>query len=93
MDTWTDSPLPVDHCPVCGHAADVASTRSGAAPSPGDISACLACASALVFDDDLRLRRMTQAEFADLHPDNQEELRLYQQAIRLIDRRKLDHLR
>jgi hypothetical protein len=64
MDTWTDSPLPVDHCPVCGHAADVASTRSGAAPSPGDISACLAWCSAT--------RRMTQAEFADLHPDNQD---------------------
>ena len=79
-----ETELPEDHCPVCEHTIDLAAARSEAAPSPGDISACIACASALVFGDDLRLRAMTPTEFADLHPDDQKELRLYQQAIRSL---------
>jgi hypothetical protein len=102
MTNWTDpskpwitTPVPEDHCPFCGHKLDAASTPNGAIPNPGDVSICLSCASALVFDKNLRLQAMSQNEFADLHPDNQKEILLIQRGIRMLDRRNLKghHLR
>ena len=84
--------LPPDNCPVCGYRVEVASTPHRVAPSPGDLSVCIACASVARFDNSLRLREMTQREIFDLHPDNRDELLLVQRGIRMLDRRKR-HLR
>lgn len=86
---WIDTLIPEDYCPFCGHKLDAASTPGGAIPNPDDISVCLSCASALRFDKSLRLRAMTQGEFADLHPDNRKEILLIQRGIRMLDRRRL----
>ena len=92
---WTSTDLSPDNCPVCGYRVEAASTPHQTTPSPGDITVCMACASVSRFDDDLRLRTMTQREIFDLHPDNQDEILLVQRGIRMLDRRKLKgyHLR
>ena len=92
MRKWTSTGLPSDNCPVCGYRVEAASTPHRVAPFPGDLAVCIACASVSRFDDNLRLREMTQREIFDLHPANRDELLLVQRGIRMLDRRK-NHLR
>jgi hypothetical protein len=69
-DRWPDGTprLPKDHCPECGYALDAASTpdgRKGSSqpqPKPGDITLCLKCAAVFVFDEQLRVRPLTEEE-------------------------------
>lgn len=55
-------------CPVCGKKLDAAThvEKEEAVPGPGDISICLYCATVSVFDDNLKLKQMTNEEFAGL---------------------------
>lgn len=54
---------PICLCPSCGKTLDRASAGDGAPePEPGDLSVCLGCGTALVFDDTRRLRAMTKTE-------------------------------
>lgn len=55
-------------CPVCGKKLDAATSveKEEAVPDPGDLSICLYCATVSVFDDNLKLKQMTNEEFAEL---------------------------
>lgn len=45
-----DHRLPPQRCPLCDHRLDAASALdSDAAPTPGDLTVCISCASPLVF--------------------------------------------
>jgi hypothetical protein len=65
--------LPVA-CPYCGKVNDTHDAGDpGARPTTGDVSMCFSCAPPSLFvvdDEQVRLRRATSAELADLlaHP-------------------------
>jgi hypothetical protein len=82
-----DTRVPESRCPFCDAKLDGASSFEGAVPSPGDASVCVLCASALVFQDDLTVRMMTPAEWAELPDGFKDEIRLMQRAVRSVDRR------
>lgn len=64
--------LPCVLCPACGKKVDAVSGVSrDAAPSSGDVSICLYCATPLFFAEDLTLRTMTEDEYNELEPDLQ----------------------
>lgn len=83
-DPWIETQVPENLCPYCGKKLDAASGEG--TPSPGDVSVCIECASPLMFTDELTLRVMTRAEFADLPPATRADLRRYQAAVRKLDR-------
>jgi len=88
---WNSTDIPKSRCPFCGYRSEAASTPGDKSPEPGHIAVCISCASVLMFNEDLRLRAMTQGEFADLHPDNRDEILLIQRGVRMLDRSKLKH--
>jgi hypothetical protein len=57
------------------------------APDPGDLSVCINCASPLVFGPDLKLRTMTAAEYAELHPVERAQIEAAMATVRSFDRR------
>jgi hypothetical protein len=57
--------IPIDQCPECGYVIDStceAYNYGGMKPQSGDISMCLSCGYASVFNDDLTRRRPTTEE-------------------------------
>jgi hypothetical protein len=59
-----------DACPACGTINDAATpigSRGG--PSPGDVGVCLGCASVVVYDKNLKLRRPTGKEMREFAKD------------------------
>ena len=58
-------------CPFCGtyHNAATDTDFGGSMPCPGDIAVCFDCTAVAVYDDDLRLRRPTDAESAEIKRD------------------------
>ena len=59
-------------CPLCGYFMDAATCVSAETlplPKSGDISMCLSCGAALVFNKDLSLRLMTEDERLVLPPN------------------------
>lgn len=85
FDLWKTTRVPKASCPYCGYKLDAVSGKG--TPSSGDLSVCLNCASPLCFTDDLKLRVLTSKEIAELHPDNQIELRQFMFVARKRDRR------
>lgn len=75
-------------CPWCGHRIDAAMAGDPAepdvTPKPGDVSVCISCAQMLVFTDNLTLRASMPGEIP-MTPG----LRRAQQAVRMLDRRKM----
>lgn len=70
-EPWIHRTKP-DRCPDCGKTIDAAGNASldeTGPPSPGDWSLCFACSAVLVFDENLRVRRPTLAEQAELPED------------------------
>ncbi len=57
-------------CPACGatHTAATSAIGDTEAPKANDLSVCIKCGNWNVFDDDLRLRAITESEIAAL-PD------------------------
>lgn len=86
---WSTTDLPENRCPLCGYRVDAASAPGEASPNPGDSAVCMSCASVLVFDESLRLRKMSRDEFTGLHPESRKEISLIQRGIRMLDRRRL----
>jgi len=75
--------VPKCRCPYCDTLLDAASPAKGdAVPEPGDASVCIKCASPLVFDKDLRLRKPLPGEVS-----NSPALDVVMRVIRSIDRR------
>jgi hypothetical protein len=87
MPIGRDTHVPSSPCPFCGADLDHAFSAADATPSPGDLSVCIVCASALVFDDALHLQPLSPAEFAGLDSELQDALRRHQAMVRSIDRR------
>jgi hypothetical protein len=63
--------MPVVVCTSCGKSMDAASNADEAPtpPHPGDISICLYCGHLMVFDSDLCLRALTDAEIVEVAGD------------------------
>ena len=78
--------LPISQCPYCGQRLDAASPadHSDAVPAPGDFTVCIICASPLVFDRKLRVRKPKPGEV----PADCEGLDLVMRAVRSLDRRQ-----
>ena len=57
----TETRVPKDQCPRCGHVLDAA-TGDGV-PVPGDLAVCLYCHGVLVFTVNLQLRPMLAREW------------------------------
>lgn len=78
--------IPSQQCPACGAPADAhtpAQGRSNAKPGPGDLTICISCGNPLRFTDSkpMKLRRLTQGEYADLEPGIRTELLMARQRI------------
>ena len=53
-------------CPWCRIEHEAATGLTGpGGPEPGNVSLCFNCSAPAVFTDDLKLRRMTNAELAE----------------------------
>jgi len=50
-------------------------------PEPGDLSACIKCAAALTYQDDMTLRMLSADEFLELPDDVRLELADYSRAV------------
>lgn len=66
-----DHRMKPDRCPHCGAYVDAAGEADGTegGPEQGSISICLYCARPSVFDNDLRLRKMTPAQMDEVLSD------------------------
>lgn len=54
-------------CLNCGYVLDMAMNVFGArGPQPGDISICIKCRHVMAFDDDVKLRALTDAEIREI---------------------------
>jgi len=81
--------VPQSFCPLCGHKLDAASGMdTDDRPSPGDAGVCIQCATPLIYQDDLTMRAMTQAEINNLDPGCRRELEIAMLVVRSLDRRK-----
>jgi hypothetical protein len=62
-----DSPTTPTACLNCGTLLDHAlSTKGDHVPQPGDMSICLQCHHLMAFDDNIRLRELTDAELIEV---------------------------
>lgn len=60
----TDHIMPASNCPACGHRFDRAASATGKddGPQPHDFTVCIQCAEILIFDDELKVRRLNGKE-------------------------------
>lgn len=89
VSAWKETRHTESRCPCCDHKLDAASSPDVATPKPGDFSVCISCASLLVFVGGLKFRAMTVGEFDELDVQTKNKLRLFQRAVRGVDRREL----
>lgn len=67
-------------CPECG--ANLDATTGQGEPSPDDCSVCVYCGTALTFQADLTLRRMTPEEVVRANEETNGQLATYQELVR-----------
>jgi hypothetical protein len=66
----THTPLPISFCPICFYKMDCASQYLGEErPEPGDPSLCLNCGAILVFNEEMRLRKIKPFDLRELMSD------------------------
>jgi hypothetical protein len=69
--------VPEDYCPKCGGDLGpclVLGPDATAAPSPGDLTACLHCTAFLTYTAELRVRELTDGEYAALTDNERRQL-------------------
>ena len=66
---------PDARCPYCNKVLNAATHLDDGVPSPNDFSICVGCANMLRYDDELRLRKFSKAEWDALTADEQSEIR------------------
>lgn len=83
---FTDTP--VNYCPACEHKIDAAIPNEDPnhVPEKGDISVCWYCSQALIFNEDLTIRSMTEKELKALPFKFRISIAASQKSV--IDRRK-----
>lgn len=59
-----ETTLPASSCPECGKNLDV--TEGTGKPKPGDFTLCAYCASVNTFDEDLKIRALTDEEVEEV---------------------------
>ncbi|MCY4471141.1 MAG: hypothetical protein OXC08_20690 [Thiotrichales bacterium] len=86
VEDLTTHETAADACPWCGKVQDRASNADGkaGAPEEGDVSVCIRCAGACVFDAKLKLRKATGGELAELRANP--AFRKAQWAVRQLER-------
>lgn len=84
-------PLPESRCWRCTNKLDDATSTDSpeAKPHAGAFSVCFYCAAISVFDDDLRLRRATDAEIDGLTSDEARELERARRVVVAMIRERL----
>lgn len=87
----TDYRHPKTACPCCGKTlnASGASGNDEGAPGEGDLSVCIYCATILVFDANMTLRLLPQAELETLPEETLIELHKMQTAIRSFNKHRM----
>jgi hypothetical protein len=66
----TDHHIPQSPCLSCGKPLDGATcVGRDAAPDPGDITICIYCGHIMVFDDNLKLRELSDEEVREVAGD------------------------
>jgi hypothetical protein len=76
--------LPPHLCPVCGYLLDASSNffDPNARPRPGDYTVCGACGAPGMYDEQLRMVPMTDAEIAGMDLFNRFQVEMMRKAIR-----------
>lgn len=74
-------------CPGCAKKLDASSGADGVAPKPGDCSICWYCGAMLLYQEDLTLRPMTNAEKVE-HLADPDFRKVYRDLVKDIDRRE-----
>jgi hypothetical protein len=69
-------------CGHCGKQLDAASTDTGHKPNAGDLSVCVYCCGANMFDAELRLVKLTEEQLDALPPESAAQLREMQALMR-----------
>ena len=64
--TW---PTRTEHCSQCGHELDTVTGLDRHAPSPGNVSICIACLHVTIFDAKLRRQEPTPVEARQVQAD------------------------
>ena len=67
----------MSNCPYCKTQIDMASNPNpGLIPQPGDVAICFHCLSVCIYDQNMEMRVMSEAEIAEMqkHPDFMEAL-------------------
>lgn len=78
---WRDNRVPLSACPYCGALNDCASSSDSSVPEPGCCAVCLYCSMVSVFADDMSLRVMTAAEWAELPDWFKDQLHMMRRAV------------
>ena len=79
------------NCPVCLKQFDAATSPFGdSAPTPGDLTVCIYCASFLIFEQDLRLRLMTEQEIGELPDEARIQIMRVRRAIKAVSETATD---
>lgn len=83
MSDLPQTRLPEQACPVCSHKLDSHTLlfEAHVAPSPGDFSVCIQCATILSFGPDLSLAPIGDLYSLDVDDDTKFQLRRVQQQI------------
>lgn len=72
-------------CPGCGKSLDASTAIHGdLQPIPGDYSVCIYCTLFMVYEDDLTLRRLTNAELRRMLPEDRRQLEAAAAAVRRV---------
>lgn len=73
--------LAEDTCPACGCKLDAAFGIDVQYPEPNDLTVCINCSFILVFDDRLKVRKVTKEDLASLDEETRHKLSLVVEAV------------
>lgn len=85
QERWSDvtTKIPEQPCPVCSKELNAATEAElqKSQPKEGDYSICGECASILVFNEDLSMRRLPEEDFVELPLEARTYLKKAQECI------------
>lgn len=69
-------------CPWCKF--EITRQTGEGVPREGDVTICINCLNLNVFQKEGTLRKMTEQEYKQIHPDNLQRIHLYQAMLKSI---------